>query len=250
MSSAYLSMNAWREVLARVFDGLEMQPNVSPEWLINPATRRRLKLDYLYPSVGVAVRLTGLTAKGQRRRSDWELLEDQQRDQTRAELCRLNGIQLAVLDPFDEPAKQMDGLLRVLSRATRLTAQTGRASKKKQAAMDALAGATATANQLRVSLAQKPDQMIATLAEAWRDREAGLATELQQASSATKKKPSRAQQRKLQALESGQRVVHTRFGDGVITQVSGEGADRQVTILFDADRERTFLASLLADKLE
>ena len=41
--STYLHMNAWREILARGFDGQEMQPNVSPAWLINPATRNNLK---------------------------------------------------------------------------------------------------------------------------------------------------------------------------------------------------------------
>ena len=61
-----LAMNAWREILARIFDGFKAQDNVSPEWLINPATRRRLKLDRLYPDAGVAIRFAGLTAKGQR----------------------------------------------------------------------------------------------------------------------------------------------------------------------------------------
>jgi hypothetical protein len=41
----YTEMNAWREILARTFDGFFEQDNVSPEWLINPATKRRLKLD-------------------------------------------------------------------------------------------------------------------------------------------------------------------------------------------------------------
>ena len=78
MASAYLSVNAWREIFARVFDDPDLQSNVSPDWLINPATRRRLKLDYLCQSVGVAVRFAGLTGKGRRRRGDWELLEQEQ----------------------------------------------------------------------------------------------------------------------------------------------------------------------------
>ena len=119
MSSTYLSVNAWREILARVFNDPDLQSNISPDWLINPATRRRLKLDYLCQSIGVAVRFSGLTGKGRRRPGDRELLEEDQRDQIRDELCRLHGIQLAVIDPFDDPVKQMDRFLTVLSRASR-----------------------------------------------------------------------------------------------------------------------------------
>lgn len=248
MSSAYLYLNAWREICARVFNNRTVQSNISPEWLVNPASRRPLKLDYLYLSMGVAVRFMGLTAKGQGRRSEWDLREEEQRNQTRVELCRLNGIQLAMIDPFDEPAKQMDRLLRVLSRASRLTAQDGRSSSEKKAAMDELAAAIKTANQLRMSLSKNPDQMIATLAEAWRDQETGLITELQQ-STAQKQKPTRTQQRKLAQLACGQKVIHTHFGTGVVTDVSGDGAEKKITIYFDADKERTFLASLLADKI-
>ena len=83
MSSTYLSVNAWREILARVFNDPDLQSNISPDWLINPATRRRLKLDYLCQSIGVAVRFSGLTGKGRRRPGDRELLEEDQRDQIR-----------------------------------------------------------------------------------------------------------------------------------------------------------------------
>ena len=56
----WLITNAWREILTRIFDGLEVKLNFSPEWLVNPATNRRLKLDMLCPQVGLAVRLEGL----------------------------------------------------------------------------------------------------------------------------------------------------------------------------------------------
>ena len=250
MSSAYLSVNAWREVFARVFDDEDLQSNVSPDWLINPATRRRLKLDYLCQSVGVAVRFAGLTGKGRRRRGDWELLEEEQRDQTRVELCRLHGIQLAVIDPFDDPVKQMDRFLSVLSRARRLTALDGRSSREKGVSMDALAAAVQNANQLRFSLSRNSEQTVSTLAEAWRDREANIATSLQEAAAVKAPEPTRSQQRTLAQLACGQRIVHTHFGDGVVTEVSGEGVDKRIKILFDGDQERTFLASLLADKLE
>ena len=53
----------------------------------------------------------------------------------------------------------------------------------------------------------------------------------------------------LPALKVGQRVQHTRFGPGVVTDLDGSGSEAKITILFDADQPRTFLASLVADKL-
>ena len=250
MASSYLSVNAWREIFARVFNDSDLQSNISPDWLINPATRRRLKLDYLCQSIGVAVRFSGITGKGQRRRGDSELLEDEQRDQTRDELCRLHGIQLAVINPFDDPVKQMDRFLTVLSRASRLTAMDGRTSREKSVSMDALAAAVQSANQLRFTLSRNPEQTVGTLAEAWRDREANIATALQEAAAVKTPQPTQSQQRTLAQLACGQRIVHTHFGDGVITEMIGEGVERRIKILFDGDQERTFLASLLADKLE
>lgn len=249
MSSGYLNINGWREILARTFDGCQVEFNVSPPWLINPATRRRLKLDYFYPEINVAVRITGLTAKGQGRRSDWEAMEDSQRDQTREELCRVNGVQLAVLDPFDDPVKQMDALLRVLSRASRLLAESNESKKRKQIGMDALGKAHQQATALRGRMAKQPEQILATLAEGWRDREAGIAVELQQASQVEQKKPSSVALKKLAALQSGQRVVHSHYGDGVVMAVDEDGEEKKITILFDADKERTFLLDRVADKL-
>jgi transcription-repair coupling factor (superfamily II helicase) len=250
MSSGYLNINGWREILARVFADCKVQFNVSPPWLINPATRRRLKLDYLYPEIDVAVRITGITAKGQGRRSDVEAMDDHQRDQTREELCRINGVQLVVIDPFDDPVKQMDALLRILSRASRLLAESNETKKRKQAGMDALGKAHQQATSLRSRLTKQPDQVLASLAEGWRDREAGLAVELQQAATQVEqKKPSALAIKKLAALQSGQRVVHNHYGDGVVMAIDGEGADQKITILFDADKERTFLLDRVADKL-
>jgi hypothetical protein len=249
MSSAYIHVNGWREILARIFGDVLVEANASPQWLVNPATRRRLKLDYLYPEIGLAVRFRGLTAKGQPRRSDWEEMEDEQRDQTREELCRLNGVQLAIIDAFDDPVKQMDGLLRILSRASRLLAESDESKKRKQKGMDALSKAHQEATTLRGRLTKNSDQVLATLADSWRDREAGLAVELQQAVQAEQPAPSASAIKKVAKLQSGQRVVHSHFGDGVVTEISGEGSEQQITILFDADRERTFLTKLVADKL-
>ena len=41
----WLIINGWREIFARIFAEVETKFNVSPEWLVNPATKRHLKLD-------------------------------------------------------------------------------------------------------------------------------------------------------------------------------------------------------------
>ena len=248
MNSLYLSISAWREILARTFDGFTDQDNVSPDWLVNPATRRKLKLDKYYPEAGVAVRFIGLTAKGQGRQSDWEVMETEQRDQTRAELCRQNGVQLATVDPNEDLVKQMDALLSMLARASRLLAQSSRPDADKMRWMPALAAARDRAEKLRSAIARNPEQMMANLADAWRERESGVALELNTP-------PASAPQRSNGAavalvLSPGQRVRHLKFGDGVVTRIDGSGESAKVAILFDADREREFQAGLLYDKLE
>ena len=65
MANLYVALNSWREMLARILKDFTAQENVSPEWLVNPATKRRLKLDLYYPEASLAFRFVGLTAKGQ-----------------------------------------------------------------------------------------------------------------------------------------------------------------------------------------
>ena len=191
MNNIYISISTWREILARVFTGFAEQDNVSPEWLVNPATHRRLKLDKYYPEAGVAVRFVGLTAKGQGRQSDWEVLENEQRDQTRAELCRLNGVQLVTVDPQEDLVKQVDGLLSNLARASRALAQGKQPADFKTQWMPALAAARDRAEKLRALIVKNPEQMTANLADAWRDREAGATVELRgPASNGRPRKPT------------------------------------------------------------
>jgi hypothetical protein len=236
----YQNINAWREILARTFAGFSEQDNVSPEWLVNPATRRRLKLDKYYPEAGIAVRFLGLMAKGQGRLSDEEAWETEQRDQTRVELCRQHGVQLFLLDPMEDSVKQLDGLVRTLSRASRTLAQSDQPPAYKQRWMPALSLARERATAVRERVSKDPTQMMATLSEGWRDREANLAV---RAAEPTPASPVTA------SYSTGQRVRHERFGEGVIIELRGEGSEQTLTILFDATQERTFLLSLVHDKL-
>jgi len=249
-TSMFIAMSAWREILARTLDGFEAQENVSPEWLVNPATQRRLKLDCYYPEAGLAIRFVGLTAKGQRRQSDWEVLETEQRDQTRAELCKRNGVQLVLIDPTRDPVKQMDAFVHGLSQ-TRRQANTSTSTDKRrpQRPLDA---ALAQARELRSRIARRPAQMMATLAESWRDRETSRVTALQDArASSPPANPCAGNSNSLPRADysCGRRVRHARFGAGVITALDETGDDATVYIQFDNGESRTFLASLLQDKL-
>ncbi|MEZ4673515.1 MAG: hypothetical protein R2932_04635 [Caldilineaceae bacterium] len=192
--------------------------------------------------MGIAIRFVGLMAKGQGRQSDWDVLETEQRDQTRQELCRMHGVQLALLDPADDPIKQLDNFSQVLARASRTLAQSDRSHAEKQQWMPALSEARARATKVRSLLGKKPEQVLATLAESWRDREAGRVAALH--SPAEPAKPKR-RNGKAPVYKEEQRVCHERFGEGVITHIAGDS----LTILFDGEQERTFAAELVLDKL-
>jgi hypothetical protein len=240
----YLLMSAWRELLARTFDGFIEQDNISPPWLVNPSTNRRLKLDKVYPDVAIAVRFVGLTAKGQGRQSDLEVLENEERERARAELCRAHGIHLATIDLDDEIVKQVDGLLSVMARASRSLATGDRPAEDKATWLPALAAARSRLEQLRSRIARDPEQMMENLAAGWRDREASLALQLSVPT------PAPTGEVVALVLATGQRVRHVRFGEGVVTRIDGSGVEAMVSILFDAAQERTFRADLLADKVE
>ena len=78
-------VNGWREVLARIFEGFGAELNVSPEWLVNPDTNRKLKLDYLYGDINVAIRFVGLEGREQKRRkSDQEAEQEVAQSPARA----------------------------------------------------------------------------------------------------------------------------------------------------------------------
>ena len=243
MTSSAVTLMAWREILARAMEGFEVRENISPDWLVNPATRRRLKLDQLYPQVGLAVRFVGLTARGQRRQSDWELLEEEERNVTRSELCRLHGVELLLLDLHSsQPKQQLQRLRTALSRCSRLLAQGSRSDSEKAALMPQLAAARRRLDGVIRQVRQPED--LALYAELWRDREAALVTDAQQATA-----PRTKQDSPLPRMQQGQLVQHARFGPGTVTAVDGTVDDPLITIQFQDGSQRTFLASLVADKL-
>jgi len=238
---SYLNLMGWNEILARVFDGFTVQKDASPSWLVNPATRRKLKLDYLYPEIGVAVRFVGMKAKGQRRKSDWEELEERSRDEIRKELCRQNGVDLLLLDPNDPfPDKQLRSLQMTIGAAVRRIAKARR-FKGKAELMRKLDQANRQVEAIRKRV-KKPEDL-ALYAEAWRDREAQTIADL--------RKPAAKPTRKINPdrLRVGQRVKHSHFGVGTVTAIEPGKDDTYVTIDFVTKGERRFALSLLAGKL-
>ena len=100
-------VNGWREVLARILDGFETEFGLTPDWLVNPDTNRRLKLDYFFPELSVAVRFVGLegTARKQRK-SDDEVVAEESREQARAAVCRAHDVVLISIDPDGDPRRR------------------------------------------------------------------------------------------------------------------------------------------------
>ena len=84
---------------------------------------------------------------------------------------------------------------------------------------------------------------MANLAESWRDPRFGWRHSL------TTRTAANAKDAALPTLKVGQRVQHVKFGEGVVTALTGAGIEATISILFDGDQERTFLAALIADKL-
>lgn len=232
-------VNGWREVLARIFDGFDVEYGVTPEWLVNPETKRRLKLDHLYPDVGLAVRFVGLEGtQRKRRKSDDEVEAEESRDAARAAVCRQHGVVLVSIDPDGEPRAALRSLETGLARAAAQLAQnTAVAHAQKQKLMPALSVARRRTGEFIGKL--DPPAKLNLYAEMWWDRQANLAAQ------APVRKPST----KPQPYRTGMAVRHERYGHGEITAVVPEGQDMLIKVDFVEAGVRSFYASLVADKL-
>lgn len=243
--SVGLNMMAWREILARVFDRFARQEDVTPDWLVNPGTHRRLKLDVWYPEIGIAIRFVGLQGKRRGLISDEELLEEEQRDRIRAELCRQQGVHLVPIPVLSErPGEALRALSAALGQATRRMAQGDREPSEKLRFMPLLAKARRACEELIQRVRSLED--LALYAELWRDRETAMITALR---SQPASKPESGERLNSPKYVEGMAVRHLTFGPGTITAVVPEGDDARITVQFITAGERTFLASLVADKL-
>jgi hypothetical protein len=223
--------NGWREILARIFAGLETKLNISPEWLVNPATNRRLKLDLLHPAIGVAVRFEGAEVKQRRRRLSLEEEAQQRvRDDARVEVCRAHGIDLILVDlSLETPKPIFRDIDMMLSRAGH------RAQSVELSSIISRARATAA------SLArQAPDyHKFKLYADLWQDRQYQVITP----------SPGTAPAQRAVSFTVGMEVEHTAFGPGVVIAATPSDDDTLVTVDFITAGQKTLMASLVADKL-
>ena len=233
-------VNGWREVLARVFEGFDAELNVSPEWLVNPDTNRKLKLDYLYEDINVAIRFVGQEGREQRRRkSDQEAEQEQEREDAREAVCREHGVILVSIDADDEPRATLRRLESSLSRATAQLAQNAAVPHtRKQALMPLLSQARRRAGEFTSKLTVP--ERLNVYAEMWYERQANLSAQAPAVRKASGPPP---------AFRQGMDVYHQRFGPGQITEIAPDGKDMNITVNFMDGSVRTFLASLVTDKL-
>lgn len=227
----WMITNAWREIFARIFEGIESQINISPEWLVNPVTNRRLKLDMLYPEIGVAVRFEGVPGKQRRRRPSLEEEAQQRtRDQARVDMCLAHNVFLIVVDSVQsEPRNVFQQIDTMLSRA----GQRVNCSELLQKIKEARVTATTLARQVR----RVSDLKL--YADLWEDRQYQM---LEPAQS-----PAPAGQ--TISYTSGMAVEHTIFGSGVVLSTTPSNDDILVTVDFVAVGRKTLAASLVGDKL-
>jgi len=232
-------LNAWREVLARVFDGFAERRDVSPEWLINPETNRRLKLDVVYPEIGVAIRFTGIQAGGRPRRPSLEEERQQEvRDQARTRLCQEHGIALVQIDVLStDPGPTVQNLRMALSDASRRLAQGRRPQAEKAALIERISQARSRLEEIGRRLRNANDLRVFN--DLWQDRQYAAA-------------PAAAAPRDQAATPSytpGMAVQHVTFGRGYVTRVQPDAMGPLISVLFEDGVERTFAAHLLGDRM-
>lgn len=233
-------LHAWRELLARIFDGFDIQENATPPWLINPSTSRQLKIDLLWPQAATAIRFTGFTGQRKRRLSDEEVAQTEGREDIRTQLCRAQGITLVTISTYsDTPRSSLKEIASALGRASRGLAQSGRPGNEKAEQMPRLAAARRRCENLLARVRQSSD--LDLYAELWLDRQA--------AAIAATEEPLPAPSQPAYHYREGEAVRHTSFGPGTVLRVDTRDEDDYVTVSFFTAGERTFAAHLVGDKL-
>lgn len=229
---------AWREILERIFEGFQDQENVTPEWLVNPETGRRLKLDRYYPEAGVAFRFTGSTGKRKAPISEQELAEEAHRDAIRESLCRQAGVHLITIDLYEgEPRKVLEEIRTALSRSARVVAQGDRPQRVKADLTQRLAKARQMCDHLAPRVRSHDD--LTLFAQLWEDRQYMRRDEPATSASQNVDNP----------FATAMRVEHERFGMGRVVEVRETSPGGTVKVLFDDGSERTFLLQLVVDKM-
>ena len=242
MSTAYRWL-AWREILAEILEEFSPQENVSPPWLVNPETGRRLQLDLYYPDLAFAVHFIGVQpAARQRRVSDQEKSAEQSREAIRRAVCRKHGVLLVTINlASTEPRRELDKLHTALSTLTRQSAHANVAPETRWRRVEILAEARRRLQDIRARV--RTPQDLDVFAEKWRDRET---VALRRARDFRRQEQVHIQR----TYRVGMRVSHPRFGKGIVVGVHPEDGDVKIEVDFPTAGKRTFLGRLVADKLE
>ncbi|MDM8532942.1 hypothetical protein QUF63_17395 [Anaerolineales bacterium HSG25] len=226
----WLQTNAWREIFTRTFEQWQTQTNVYPEWLVNPDTNRRLKLDFLCLTIGMAVRFEGVQRKGQKvaRLSLEEEDLKRDRDQARIDQCQKQGFDLLLVDVSTDEIKpvfrQLDMMLSLLGQ--RLTGPNIKAEIKQ-------ARATSAGMGRRVKI----NSDLKMYADLWQDRQYQIPT--------AEVKPEQTT-----TFTAGMDVEHTVFGLGTVVSAEESGGDIVLAIDFLDVGRKTLAASFVVDKLK
>lgn len=232
--------NAWRELLVRIFEDFDSQENQQPAWLINPDTNRPLKLNVVYPEIGLAIRFLGLKP-GQRRSrlSLEEELQAKQRERARDQLCAAHGLSLITLEVNNPEPRQVFAALELgLSQVSRrVRDDLNRPTAEREALREQVSQARSKVSRLSRQIFEEKD--LQPYFALWQDRQ------FKKYQSDPQAAPPPAPK-----LEVGMLVDHEIFGLGSIEQLSPSGEDALVSISFESGETRTFLASILAQKAE
>jgi hypothetical protein len=237
---SWTNLNAWREILARVFENFAERHDVIPEWLINPDTNRKLKLDILYPDIGIAIRLIGLRAGSKPRRLSLEEEEQQRvRDSARMDVCRSHGINLVQIEiAGGEPAPILHTIRLALSDASRRVARSDIPHRQKADLIEQLSRARSRLEAVTRRVRRADDLRI--YADLWQDR--------QYAAAASQPERPPINGRAVNYVP-GMAVHHTAFGSGIVESLQDDKTGGLVTVRFHDGSQRTFAANLVADKM-
>lgn len=235
----WINANAWREILMRILNGFTAEYDVSPDWLVNPETGRRLKLDLLYPEIGVAVRFQGLQGREQRQRPSLEEEQQQKtRDAARAELCEAHGISLVSIDVVaGQPRAILRELSMALSTASRRLAKSDLPPPRKGALIEQVSQARSRLDDVARRVRRPEDLKL--YADLWQDRQYAEIAQSEPLSS----------NGKARTYSPGMAVRHSTFGNGVVQAVQPDGDDNLISVRFNDGAQKTFVASLVSDKL-
>jgi hypothetical protein len=217
--------SAWLEILEQILGGFYAVDNATPDWLVDEKTDRRLKVDKLYPELGMAVRFRGsLSASHSASLDEMDLMEEATRDEIRLRLCREAGIALVVIDAdSNTPGRALSEIRTALSAATRRVAQQRVSQEAKSSLLPRIASAKGVCRRILADVSSPED--LFPFAQAWEDRQFGGAD----SSTAVNFQP-------------GMAVRHSQYGQGLVLRVvpGQKEDDTEVVVQFSDGTMHTF----------